>query len=120
KPKYHNIKWSLDKFIELSKNIHGDNFDYSKIRDDDIKTGYSNVTIVCKSCNYEFKRRILSHVKGKKCIKCVGLLPWTYDRFVSESIKTHKNKYDYSLINWNENIKHNTKLTIICNTCNNV
>ena len=100
-------------FIQQSKKVHGDKYDYSK-------TVYINssekICIICPE-HGEFYIKKGNHINGKQgCPKC-GLLKRSktrkksYDSFVKESVKKHGNKYDYSKV---EYINTDTKVCIIC------
>ena len=100
-------------FIQQSKKVHGDKYDYSK-------TVYINssekICIICPE-HGEFYIKKGNHINGKQgCPKC-GLLKRSktrkksYDSFVKESVKKHGDKYDYSKV---EYINTDTKVCIIC------
>ena len=57
----------LDEFINESRKIHGDKYDYSKVI---YKNNYTKVCIVCKKCNYEFYQTPHSHLRGNGCPSC--------------------------------------------------
>ena len=58
---------ALDTFIAQAKEIHGDKYDYSKVKYD----GTDNpVTIKC-SKHVEFKQRPHHHLQGQGCPKCL-------------------------------------------------
>ena len=94
-------------FIEKSKLIHGDRYDYSKV---DYKYNYENIIIICK-IHGEFSQRPNNHLTGAGCGKCAGTQKSNTTDFVEKSIKIHGNLYDYSKVNYINSI---TKTTIIC------
>jgi len=64
----HTIKViSQEEFINKSKEIHGDKYDYSKVV-------YINMTtpvkIICRKCGYEFEQMPYSHLQGHGCKYC--------------------------------------------------
>jgi len=62
-----NSFWkSTEQFIKDAIKIHGDRYDYSKVK---YKNKYSNVTIICKK-HGEFKQIAQNHLKGCNCPKC--------------------------------------------------
>lgn len=54
KPSYKDVTWTLDTLTDISKEIYGDIFDYSKVSDKDIINFSSVVKIICKVCGYNF------------------------------------------------------------------
>lgn len=85
------------EFIEDSKKIHGDEYDYSKCVFKNVDT---KVTIICK-IHGEFQQIAYNHLVGHKCKKCISKfdereLKMVSDNFFKKVNKIHKNKYDYS------------------------
>ena len=109
-----SFKFGLTKeiFIERSKKVHGDKYDYSLV---EYKNVTSKVKIICPK-HGEFEQVVDSHINGINCPKC-GLenrsekRRMTIEEFVKKSNKIHKNKYDYSLVKYKNNL---TKIKIIC------
>lgn len=96
-------------FIEKAINIHGDKYDYSKI-----KYVYSEKTvpIVCKLHNYEFLQKPYTHLKGSGCPICSGKKKKTSEEFIQAARKVHGSKYSYDKVNY---INNKTKVVITCN-----
>lgn len=66
------MKWNTQKFIEKSKELFGDKFDYSKV---EFKSTKKKVIIICPK-HGEFEQTPESHLKSKcGCPKCVRELP---------------------------------------------
>lgn len=71
-PKCANEKLSktfastADKFIERAKKIHGNKYDYSKVK---YKNNYTNVDIICQKHGI-FQQTPFNHLKGKGCKVC--------------------------------------------------
>jgi predicted nucleic-acid-binding Zn-ribbon protein len=97
---------TTEEFIERSKKIHGDKYDYSKV---DYINNNKKVIIICKK-HGEFYQG-LNHYRGAGCSKCSGVFKLTTNEFIERSKKIHGDKYDYSKINY---INNNTKVIIIC------
>jgi hypothetical protein len=93
--------------LERFRSIHGDKYDYEPFN-------YNNVhdilTVHCKH-HGKFIQSITSHLKGSGCSKCVGRYKPDNEEFIEMSKKLHKNKFDYSLVDY-KNTK--TKINIIC------
>lgn len=93
-------------FIEKSKKIHNNKFDYSKVK---YINNYTKIIIICPM-HGEFEQEPSSHLKGCGCAKCKGFYKTTAD--IIDNFKTiHKNFYDYS-----ETVYKNarTKIEIKC------
>lgn len=100
------------EFINRSKIIHGDFYDYSNLN----YNGSSKpVTIKCPLHGI-FKQRARNHLEGCGCKQC-SLDKVSKDfsddteTFIKKSILIHGNKYDYSKV---EYIDNDTKVKIIC------
>jgi hypothetical protein len=95
-------------FIRKAKLIHGNTYDYSKVRYINNKT---KVTIVCKE-HGEFDILPINHVSNKHgCRKCANTVCLTNEEFIFKAIKIHGDKYDYSKVNY---INRKTVVIIIC------
>lgn len=95
------------KFIEKSKLIHGERYDYSLV---DYKNKVTKVKIICAE-HGEFEQRPDSHLIGSGCKKCSGKFVSCTESFINKSNKIHNYKFDYSLVNYTNS---KNKLTIIC------
>ena len=60
--------WTTEKFIEKSKEKHGEKYDYSKVEYSGCDT---NVVIICKTHN-AFNQTPYKHLKGNGCPICVN------------------------------------------------
>ena len=105
-------RFNTENFINKAKEIHGDKYDYSKVK-------YINsqipVTIVCPT-HGEFSMRPNDHLRGQGCPKCklLGLrkkFSMTKEEFINKAKSIHGDKYDYSKV---EYINNHTKVCIIC------
>lgn len=97
---------SLDEFIKKSRKFHKDKYDYSKVE------YVNNLTKVCIICpeHGEFWMIPSNHLRGQGCPKCQNKVANTED-FVQKAKKIHKDKYDYSKV---EYIRSNKYVCIIC------
>lgn len=101
-------KFTLDKFIARSKIIHGDKYNYSKVK---YETNASLVTITCKR-HGDFIQRASSHLAGCKCKKCYNeesKLPT--EKFIENAKLVHGDKFDYSKVIYTGN---KNPVEIIC------
>lgn len=101
-------KLSLTKetFIERAKEVHGDEYDYSKVI-------YVNaITKICITCSIhgDFWQTPSNHLNGHKCSKCSNNF-LDKDYFIEKANLAHNIKYDYSNVSYGGNKK---KVCIIC------
>ncbi|HSG63290.1 MAG TPA: hypothetical protein VLA24_17835 [Pseudomonadales bacterium] len=122
------------EFIEKSKSIHGDRYDYSK---SNYVSSHKKVAIICPD-HGEFRQAPKNHLAGRGCVKCrfrnteivmtsarietlekarlakIGMdgpNKLTTEQFIADSLKIHGNRYDYSKVKY-KTAKH--KVIIIC------
>jgi len=96
----------LESFIRDSSTKHGDKYDYSLVK---YKNNKTKVRIICKE-HGPFEQRPDLHLYSG-CPICSGNNKKTTNDFIKESIKTHGDKYDYSLVNY---INGKIGVKIIC------
>ena len=94
-------------FINKSKLIHGEKYDYSLIN---YKNSKINIRIICFE-HGEFWQTPSNHLSGHGCPKCGGRYKLTTLKFIEKSIKIHDNKYNYSEVLY---INNKTKVKIKC------
>ena len=105
---------TTDEFIEDAKKVHGDKYDYSKVRYINAKT---KVCIICP-IHGEFWQIPNQHVILKQgCPKCGHEINdearrKSTNKFIEEAKKVHGDKYDYSNTVYGKNNKD--KVKIIC------
>ena len=108
KNKTQTTEW----FINESKKIHGDKYDYSKVKY--IGNRY-NVEIICP-IHGSFFKQAANHLKGQGCKKCSfekisKEKQKTTEEFIEQAKQVHGDKYDYSKV---EYVNNSTKVCIIC------
>lgn len=99
---HHGLRRQLkttEQFIEESRIVHGDKYDYNK-------SVYVNritkTNIFCKRCNTEFFQSPGHHLQGSGCRKCevnyhvVTRLRLTKEEFIERSINRHGDVFDYT------------------------
>lgn len=101
-----------EHFFKTAKEVHGENYDYSKVEYIDNNT---RVEIICR-IHGSFYQTPYSHLNGSKCRKCANFLSsrkklYNNDLFIKKSIDIHGNKYDYSLVEYKTST---SKVKIIC------
>jgi hypothetical protein len=104
---------STEEFIKKAKQIHGDKYDYSKVK----YTGCKKIiTIICP-IHGEFYQVPNYHLSGNGCPKCGHENTWnkrgriTTEDFIKKAKIVHGDKYDYSE---SEYKNRRTKVKIIC------
>ncbi len=94
-------------FIEKSKKIHGEKYDYSLVNYMNYET---KVKIKC-FIHGEFEQTPSNHLQGYDCYFCYGNQNLSSYEFIEKAILIHNNKYNYSKINY---INTKLKIDIIC------
>ena len=106
-----SLKMTTSEFVEKAKQVHGNRYDYSKVR---YERTDKKVCIICPE-HGEFWQTPNHHLKGQGCPKCVIGQPnpnrLTAEEFINKAIQVHGNKYDYSKVNY---VGNKTKVCIIC------
>ncbi len=108
----NNTLKTRDEFINDSKSIFGDKYDYSKV---DYKGAHKKVIIGCSE-HGDFEMKPNCHLTNQGCYKCgrkevSKKLLSNKDEFINKSIEIHGDKYDYSLVDYTGN---KNKVKIIC------
>lgn len=95
-PKCGDKGWTQEEFIEKAKQIHGDQFNYSKVQYQSFR---KRIILTCNYCGHTFEVLPQHHIQGRKCPKCCERHKVTVEDFISRSLKSHPGiTYDYSLI----------------------
>lgn len=84
-------KLTTKEFIEKAQKVHGDKYNYEKVKYVDAKT---KVIITCP-IHGDFSQQPYNHLNGNGCPKCVHN-HWDTESFINEAKKIHGDKYDYS------------------------
>ena len=101
-------KSKTEEFIKRAKKVHGDRYDYSKVKYINSNT---KVIIICNK-HGDFEQLPNNHsYRGDRCPKCAGKYKTT-EEFIKEAKIKHGDKYDYSKVKY---INSNTKVIINCN-----
>lgn len=105
-------KKTTEEFISDAVNIHGDKYDYSFTEYVNNKT---KLKIVCP-IHGTFEQQPNNHLNGRGCKKCGSTQAGkkhrtTTEKFISKSISTHGNRYDYSKAKY---ITKVDKIEIVC------
>lgn len=106
-------KTTTERFIEKSKAIYNNKFDYSKVNYINAQT---KIKIICLK-HGEFEILPYNHLRGNGgCRLCSAEkqknnFSKTTEQFIKDAINKYSDKYDYSLTNY---INNKTKVKIIC------
>lgn len=105
-PKCARIRKTKEDVINEFKSVHGDKYDYSKVK------YVNNTTKVCIICpeHGEFWQTPKDHLRGNACSKCSGRF-MDKDYFIEKATKIHNGKYDYSKVEYEY---CNKNVCIIC------
>lgn len=100
------------RFIESSKKMHGEKYDYSKSK---YTKAVNKVAIICPE-HGEFKQEARLHMMGRGCGRCGGVKSvekkrLTQEEFLKRAKQVHTDKYDYSESVF---VQMRKKVTIIC------
>lgn len=104
-------KITTKDFIERSRKIHGDKYDYSEVEYINSETP---VKIYCKNCKKYFMQKPCKHLKGQGCRSC-SYNKLTQEEFINKVRKIHGNKYDFSKTIYKG---MNNPVTFFCKKCN--
>lgn len=99
-------------FIERSKKIHGNKYDYSKVH---YINKTSKVTIICPK-HGEFQQKAEDHYRGRGCQKCwfdehTKQQTYTKEQFLKMAREKYGWTFDYSKVKWNG---YEEPILIIC------
>ena len=109
-------KLTEEMFIEKAKKVHGDKYDYSKVKYISTRT---KVCIICPT-HGEFWQTPNNHLNGNTCPICSNFLKTekvkkshgcNLESFIEKAREIHGEKYDYSKVKY---INSYTKVCIIC------
>jgi hypothetical protein len=107
-------RFTLEQFIEKAKKTHGNKYDYSLVKYENVDT---TVMIICKIHDEKFEQTPYIHINlGCGCKKCgiktrTDKQRFTKEQFIEKAKKTHGDNYDYSFV---EYVNDSTKVIIIC------
>ena len=93
------------EFIDQAKQIHNFKYDYSLVK---YISSKNKIIIICK-IHGEFQQKPNHHLSGQGCPGCARNIKRPIDDFIKDANIIHKNKYDYSLVEYK-----NSKVKIIC------
>lgn len=103
---------TTEQFVREARGVHGDFYDYSNIN---YVNTLAHITIICP-IHGAFTQTPSSHLSGRGCPKCANNKRSENNRgskedFIKKAVKTHGDKYDYSLV---EYVNNHTPVKIYC------
>lgn len=109
---------TVDDFIKRAEEIHGDEYNYSKVKYVNANT---KILIHCNYCNNDFEQKPIKHLLGQGCPYCCGeriskTKIMAKEGFIEKAKKIHGNEYDYSKIEYKG---YKIPILIHCNICGN-
>lgn len=103
------MKYNTESFIYKAKQIHGEQYDYSKV---ELKRISKDPVCICCKKHGEFMQLPYVHLKGSGCPVCgIESRKMNADIFFDKVNAKHSNKYDYSNSSF---VDMNTPIEIIC------
>lgn len=100
-------KFTTEQFIEKSKKIHDDKYDYSLV---EYKGIYEKVKIICPTHGV-FEQRATNHLLGYGCSKCVNRHPGNIKK-IEEKINNKDLDFSQSFY-----LNNKTPIKVICKKC---
>ena len=101
-------KLTQEEVLEQFKKVHGNKYDYSKVK---YKGTMTKVKIICPEHDSFFQTPNM-HKLGQGCLKCAKLNKFKKQKDVIKKFKeVHGDKYDYKEVNYIKNLK---KVIINC------
>ena len=113
-------RWTLERLIATGTVLHENKYDYSEIKESDIRSKNSRVPVTCKVCHHKWTPTINAHINAHcGCPNCASNKRWNYQSFMETALDIHGTIYDYSHVK-EEDVKNvRSCLTINCKSCNN-
>lgn len=88
-----NKRHSLEEFLRLAKEKHGDKYDYSQVTK--YVNGSTPVTIICKTCGQPFEQKPKMHINGHGCTHCANNKPIGTEEFIRRAKDVWGDRYTY-------------------------
>ena len=122
---FRGISWKgdLPRVIASARELHGDKYDYSRLRADQIKNAFSVLELPCNNCGRIYKPTLDSFIRGNHDCPCYFIgFPWKGDlsRVLTKANEIHGNKYDYSRLTADQIETIDSRLDLTCNSCGNL
>lgn len=100
----------MSSILDRAIKIHNNKYSYKEDNLENLNTR-SYLQIICPK-HGEFRQSVINHLRGCGCTSCgIDSRKNRLEEFIEKAEKVHKNKYDYSKVNY---INSETKVCIIC------
>ena len=93
-----NKRHTLEEFLLLAREKHGDKYDYSLVTD--YKNGTTPVKIICKTCGMTFEQKPKMHIKGHGCTYCANNTVIGTEEFIRRAKDVWGERYTYKNVNY--------------------
>jgi len=100
-------KLTTEEFIDKSRKIYGNKYDYSKVV---YISSRNKIEIICP-IHGSFYQTPNNHLRNRGCFKCSKIKKLTQQEFIDRAKIVHNGFYNYSKVNY---INHKNKVIIIC------
>ena len=109
-------KANVKEMIERFNIVHNNQYDYSKVTQENYINSLEKITIYCKKHHIEFKQSSGHHLQGERCPICSkenmkDILSYNKDDIIQKFIKIHGNQYNYDKVNY---VNNKTHILITC------
>jgi very-short-patch-repair endonuclease/ribosomal protein L44E len=106
------LKYTTNQIIDKAIVVHGNTYIYEHF----IYNGTNIKSIITCSIHGNFQQRPVDHINNRQgCPICAGNIKYTKSDFIIKARLIHKEKYDYSKVEYKTN---KIKIEIFCNACN--
>jgi formylmethanofuran dehydrogenase subunit E len=111
--------WTMKKFLlKVSKKTDAHLFNYSFVKEVHIIDCKSHIPVMCAVCDYPWSPSLQDHFhNGYGCPRCAGCIPLTYNEFIKRSTNLNGTRYNYSLIDENQDFSYESLVPIVCMKC---
>lgn len=111
-------KYTLPIFIQRANEIHNSIYDYTLIKEEDVKNAYSSVNIRCRKCGHIWLCVIHNHISRKSgCSNCSRKLRWTHNRLLRMASEVHGDAFDYSRTQTHHIQNVDSYIYVTCKLC---
>jgi hypothetical protein len=104
-----NKRHSLEEFLRLAREKHGNKYDYSLITE--YKNGTTPVKIICNTCGKTFEQKPKVHIQGHGCTYCANNTTISTEEFIRRAKDVWGDQYTYEKVKYTSNKK---KVIITC------
>ena len=116
----NRIPYTVDILITKAKQIYGELYNYSLIRNEHIINNKSKIPIFCNKCETISWIVIKHHIHSNSgCVECSGYAMLTLEKVLTKSYEAHGDLYDYSLVTEEDVVNSKSTIIILCRKCKN-